>query len=368
MILIYSDSDICDIEWINPIVCPDSKKIVHSFDEYSNTPADYKIAFTAQRLHANHDQNCPAYRGFEDKIRVLSQHSDLVFSLESELHHFHWVLWSRCHRPNVYWIQPGMVNDNEEQNSHILFWGDFFKRTANLYKALPNKLAELNPYSEKPKMFDALLGTKKPHRDFVYNYVNQENLHDKFIMTYGGGWNNDKFYARDYFIWEPHCDPCQPIIGTADWVMYCGQKTSLSMVMPMDVYNKTAYSIVAETDHDNTLSFFSEKTAKVLIARRLFVAITGYKFLENLRRLGFATFSDVIDESYDTIKDDKARYQAAMDQVKYLCNQDQTKIYEKIKPVLEHNHNRIMSMDWTMYGVDRVKEVIDRELFGPIVR
>jgi hypothetical protein len=96
------------------------------------------------------------------------------------------------------------------------------------------------------------------------------------------------------FIWEKDCYPTQESIGhtygtTCFNVCYNGIEIALSRVIPIDVFNQTAYSIVAETNTDNTLSFYTEKTAKPMIARRLFVAFTGYRFLENLRSSGFKT-------------------------------------------------------------------------------
>ena len=358
MILVYSDSEIIDLDWIPNIQFPDAIQVCHSFEEYRDASADSKIAFTTHRLHCDHDINCTAYQGFEDKINQLSAISQLVFTIESELHNYHWQIWERCHHDNVYWLLPGTVNDVEDMINHIIIWGDWFKTTANIYKALPHKVAEITPYTSKPKYFDALLGSPKPHRDFVFNNVHSSDLADKFIMTYGGDWKDDTFYAQDYFIWEENTIPKQKIIGTADFVDYHGQHAHLSQVIPINVYNETAYSIIAETDHDNTLSCFTEKTAKAMIARRMFVAFSGYKFLFNLRRLGFKTFADVVDESYDLINDDETRYRAAFEQVKYLCNTDQRTVIEKIKPVLEYNYNLIMTRNWTTWSTDQITDLI----------
>jgi hypothetical protein len=359
MILIYSDSSIIDLEWLSKIMFPDTMQISHDFIEYrDNTTADTKIAFTMHRLHCDHDINCAAYQGFEDKIIQLSAISKYVFSFESELHNFHWNIWDKCHSNNVYWVMPGQVNDREDINSHIIFWGDWFKTTTSLYKQLPQKLAEIQPYIVKPRMFDALLGVTKPHRTFVANAVIENNLQDKLILTYGGNWKDTEFYAKDYFVWEPDCVPVGDVIGTADWVDYCGVRTGLSRVIPIKVFNDTAYSIIAETDHDNTLSFFSEKTAKPMIARRLFIAFTGYKFLRNLRMQGFQTFHSVIDESYDDILDDTDRYTAAFDQVKRLCTMNQQQVYNQIRDIVEHNHKHIMTTDWVQYSADRITDVV----------
>jgi len=181
-------------------------------------------------------------------------------------------------------------------------------------------------------------------------------------MTYGGAWNDNQFYAKDYFAWEPECIPVGDIIGTADWVDYHGVRTGLSRVIPINVFNETAFSIIAETDHDNTLSFFSEKTAKPMIARRPFVAFTGYKFLHNLREQGFLTFCDVIDESYDSIKDDTERYTAAFEQVKRLCSMDYECVYDTLKLVLDHNHKHIMNTDWNAFAAKKIQSLLDISL------
>ena len=359
MLLVYSDSQIIDLDWLTRIQFDQPFEISHSFEEYIASSAELKIAFTTHRLHCDHDINCQAYQGFEDKINQLSAHSRLVFSFESELHDFHWNIWDKCHHDNVYWILPGTVNDNDDMRSHIIYWGDWYKTTTMLYKQLPHKVAELKPYGTKPKMFDALLGSPKPHRDFVFQNVMNSGLKDKFVIPYGGKWNDNEFYAKDYFIWEPEVETIgdqQP--GTAGPVTYCGVYTGLSRVIPLSTFNETAYSIICETDHDNSLSFFSEKTAKPMIARRLFIAFTGYKFLHNLREQGFETFGDVIDESYDLIVDDTERYTSAFEQVKKLCSMNQQEVFEKIKPAVEHNYYLIMNRDWTGWAADRITQVI----------
>ena len=360
MILIYKDDQILDLQWINKLKFSDEHRFTKNFDEYMSATADSKIAFTTHRLRCDPINAAAAYTGFEDLINQLSSVSNLVFSFESELHHYHWQIWEKCHHDNVYWVLTGQVNDRDDMNSHIIYWGDWFTTTTHVYKMLPHKLAEIQTYTTKPKMFDALLGSPKPHRDFVANAVKQHGLEDQFILTYGGQWKNDEFYAKDYFIWESDIEIVAPLlIGTADAIRYCGVFTGLSRVIPIKVFNETAYSIIAETDHDNTLSFFSEKTAKPIIARRLFVAFTGYKFLHNLRSFGFRTFDAVIDESYDLIMDDEQRYAAAFEQVKKLCSMDQQQVYDLIRPVTEHNYELMMSRDWVGYAAEGIQRAID---------
>jgi hypothetical protein len=365
MILIYKDAQILDLEWFNKIKFPGEFRFTSSFEEYMSADNSHKIAFTTHRLRCDPDNAHTAYTGFEDLINKLSSVSDLVFTFESELHHYHWRIWEQCHHDNVYWVVTGQVNDREDINSHIIFWGDWFRTTTDVYKRLPEKLAQVDPYVTKPRMFDALLGSPKPHRDFVATAVKEHGLQDKFILTYGGDWKNDEFYAKDYFIWESDVVLKDPeLIGTANRVYYCDVLAHLSQIIPLKVFNDTAYSIIAETDHNNTLSFFSEKTAKPMMTRRLFVAFSGYKFLQNLRSFGFRTFDGIIDESYDLILDDTVRYTAAFEQVKKLCAMDQQAVYDQIRPITEHNYDLIMNQDWVAYAAAGIQRAINSAHFS----
>ena len=359
MISVYYDSQLLANEWLTYILRDLKYNAFTDLAAFEADAADIKLAFTTHRLHCDHD----SYTGFEEKVNRLSSCSQLVFSFESELHWYHWEIWEKCHHSNVYWCLPGLVNDHAVMSQNIIYWGDWMKTTANLYKQLPNVTANYKPFDNKPRYFDALLGSPKPHRTFVNEAVKANGLQDKFIMTYGGQWDDNSFYAKDYFIWEPGTEVVEKDApGTCGYVKYHDILCHLSQVIPTQVFNDTSYSIVAETDFDNTLSFYSEKTAKPMIYKRLFVAFSGYKFLHNLHQLGFKTFDCVIDESYDLIKDDEQRLAAAFEQVKYLCSKPQAEIYPYIADVLDHNYKLIMTTDWNKRCADQVRQLIDSKL------
>ena len=88
-------------------------------------------------------------------------------------------------------------------------------------------------------------------------------------------------------------------------------------------------------------SFVTEKTAKPLLSKRLFVVFSGPNHLRGLKNLGFKTFDNVIDESYDNIDDRTQRLQAAWKTVEYLSTVDPVKLYQEVWPIIEHNHNLI---------------------------
>jgi hypothetical protein len=142
--------------------------------------------------------------------------------------------------------------------------------------------------------------------------------------------------------------------------MYKGIETSFYNIIPVSVYQQTAYSVLSETTWQNEILMVTEKVAKVMLGQRIFVAFSGQGFLAYLRRLGFKTFDQVLDESYDNIADNQDRWQAAWDQLVWLSNQDQTQIYQKLQPVLEHNFNHIMNQEGFLSDtVNHVQRLID---------
>ena len=227
---------------------------------------------------------------------------------------------------------------------------DWFTTSSFFYKNNPGVLTALTPYQTKPKVFDILLGQPKPHRDSVYRYINDNKFQDRVIMTYLHG-RNQTIPVNDTaeFIWEE--DGVELIETDVKWtvtpVKYHGQDMSLSQVVPIKIYNQTAYSIICETCFDNYFTFFTEKTVKPILAERLFIAFAGQYFLRNLRDHGFQTFDGIIDESYDSIDDNVKRWKRAREQMRYLFDQPQEEILAKIRPITEYNKQVMLSTEWS---------------------
>jgi hypothetical protein len=203
----------------------------------------------------------------------------------------------------------------------------------------------LRPFETKYRAFDILLGRKKLHRDELYKHTQtQPNLG---IITYFNDYNTRLGNDPEEWIWE-HTGV--KISNTPEWtvdrVNYYGHDMSLSQIIPVNVYNQTAYSVVAETCFHDNFAFFTEKTSKPIIARRLFVMFAGQNYLANLRRLGFQTFDGIIDEGYDTESDALIRWRQAWEQMQWLADQPQLEILERIRPIVEHNFAHIMTINW----------------------
>jgi hypothetical protein len=362
MIAIYSNNYITDY-FIQQLTFSQSCQIHHNRDQYVADTADIKIAFVnhlnsyeppvseQQRLEQVIDG-----KKFSQEIAQLKTVSDLLFAFDNEIHAYHLNVVQQHAQTNVFWVLPGTL----EQQKNSIVWNTHFDMMVAPYQQLTFKLNQINYNFPKPMYFDALLGQSKPHRDFVYKSVASKQLNQKILLTYMNQYT-DQFKER--FLWEPDIEQFDnTITRPTDQVMYCGQSMALARILPIEIYNQTAYSIVTETGADNRYCFFTEKTAKPIMARRLFVVFSGYKFLHNLRKIGFHTFDTVIDESYDLIYNDHDRWSAAFDQVQQLCKLDQQTVFEKIAPIVEHNYNLLMNIDWNQVMLDQIQEKINNEI------
>jgi hypothetical protein len=216
-------------------------------------------------------------------------------------------------------------------------------------------LLRLNQYADtgastKPFLFEALLGARRPHRDYVMLSLQQSGLLSKSIVTYRNIFNGNIVdnFSQEFANAFPDTQLAYPYVSQhfdAGWEVQSKLDFTISSKIPVEIYKNTWYSIVCETlgiGYD--MFFLSEKTAKSLFSKRMFISFsTGY-FLKNLRSLGFETFGSIIDESYDLILLDQLRFKTAFQQVKYLSTQDPILIHQKIAPILEHNHYQTLRL------------------------
>jgi hypothetical protein len=111
----------------------------------------------------------------------------------------------------------------------------------------------------------------------------------------------------------------------------------------IDKFLNSYLHIVTETLISNNPNqiFFSEKTFKPIIFMRPFVLINRVNSLKELKKMGFETFGDIIDESYDDIYDNEQRVIAAIDAAIDFFTKPKielNKILISILDRLEHNH------------------------------
>jgi hypothetical protein len=218
--------------------------------------------------------------------------------------------------------------------------------------------------SYKKYMFEALLGSPKEHRFFVWAKLQQnKELLKSSVVTF-----------RDVFLFEGesatlnNVDPrikqlfrdnklIYPYVSETmddDWEnvpqdQLCRRYFLNGIDIPWKVYHNTWYSICTETnDKDkffrDSLPKISEKTGRLFLAKRMFVMFGCGGNLKLLQDLGFKTFNSIIDESYDSELDPVIRFEKAFSQVELLMTLDPSQVYKETKEIREHNFNRMFEL------------------------
>ena len=255
-------------------------------------------------------------------------------------------------RPWVTFFVAGVLN-YQTRNSGVYFHPYFLSSTVAFYRAHPEVLTQLN---SKPTMrYDVLLGRRKTHRDQIFAEFDPEHNVVRYFPNYED--QDITQYNLQQFEWPGVLPlPDEPITTTAQEVRLLGTIVSLSQIIPIDIYNRTCYSMVAETEVNNRYSFFTEKIVKPMLARRLFVVAAGQYYLHNLRSLGFRTFDSIVDETYDEIEQVDARIAAACCAANSLETvTDQTLLQD----IVEHNYQHLMSTDWNGQMIQQLQKVLD---------
>ena len=216
----------------------------------------------------------------------------------------------------------------------------------------------------KPYLFDALLGARRPHRDFVMLACQQHRLLDRAVVNYRSVFqgevidSNSRTVAKQFpeqtLQWPCVSNNLDPSWEVTDNITY-----SISPYVPWEIYRRCWFTVICETLGIGDTFFFSEKTTKALFAKRLFVVFSTPGFLAQLRNQGFKTFDCVIDESYDSISDPIKRWHAAFQQVLALSTANLKEVIDRVQPILDHNRARLFELQEQKQNAMR-QMVIDR--------
>ena len=223
-------------------------------------------------------------------------------------------------------------------------------------------------------MFDALIGTTKTARLYLYYKLADSEFFDQVLTSIqanpeGYDWTQIRnLYPEGYNKHGQILDYTTPGLDqleedviadfksqvTTPQERYSGNQIKLkngntvnaSVVVPWKIYQSSWYSIVCETtDTGYSNNFLTEKTGKCLFAKRIFIMFAAAGLLKYLQSFGFRTFhGDIIDESYDNEHDDAKRFEMAWAQIERLHRTSPRDVYAQFKPVLDHNHELIKTI------------------------
>ena len=125
-------------------------------------------------------------------------------------------------------------------------------------------------------------------------------------------------------------------------------------------YSDSYFSVITETTyhtdsgHDG-VPFLSEKVFKAVAMKHPFILVTAPNTLQYLKKLGYKTFSSIIDESYDTELNDAARIIKIANEIQRLCNLSETELnlfLESARQICSYNHKILKYQRTTIHRMN----------------
>jgi hypothetical protein len=176
--------------------------------------------------------------------------------------------------PNVY-EKTRYQNINKADNHFLQLSGHYY--------------TEVPPVDGQANKFGFFVGRHTVERDLMAQDIINNYQSHSFISV-----------MKTAYVVSPWSKIVQTIPSVDDMAVrdqYQGSvDTNLSL---LKFYNQFQIEIVAETMCAGTTFFPTEKTFRPITGRRPFLVFGAIHFLNNLRGLGFRTYSECWDESYD---------------------------------------------------------------------
>ena len=123
------------------------------------------------------------------------------------------------------------------------------------------------------------------------------------------------------------------------------------------------FNVVTEThlDQDSTRMFYSEKTFKPITCLQPFILVGQPFSLKYLKDMGFKTFSDFIDESYDETINKVERLDKIIDVVKKIYSMSQAELNDMLYnmlPILEWNYYQNIYISNSQDGKNLLNRIV----------
>ena len=130
-------------------------------------------------------------------------------------------------------------------------------------------------------------------------------------------------------------------------------------------YQNTRIEVVLETLFDDSRLHLTEKILRPIACGQPFILASTHGSLEYLRSYGFETFSEFINETYDTIPDALERLEAIvaeMSRISHLPDVEKENLYQNLDKIAQRNKKLFFSMSWQQQIVDEFRTNMNHAL------
>lgn len=214
---------------------------------------------------------------------------------------------------------------------------------------------ELHVWNKK-KIFCAIYGRPLWHRLGLMSYL-QTHYPDQSLVNSQMSWDNEdarKLFELDQ-LWTnhpasvfdlAHAAPAWPcVLEEIENYTPGAVLTDGFVAQTQAVYPNILIDIVAETFTSGNCFFATEKTVRPMLLKKPFIQMAAVNSLCYLRQLGFRTFHDFWDESYDGYSGAERykRILALLDDLAQKSTAELEQLYWAMTYTLDHNYDLLQS-------------------------
>jgi hypothetical protein len=212
---------------------------------------------------------------------------------------------------------------------------------------------------KKSKRFLCFNRRYNEHRVLFYTMMSKLNLLDHFYMSMAAiqPENSRTFQenARHFSSVRSFLNITEQDIEVASSVLPLTLDNTNFNSYPMETspdtvnhYYKNSYiNIINETYFFNNIIHLTEKTYKPIAYKQPFIMLAAPGSLKHIQNMGFKTFSEFWDESYDSEKDHNKRFSMLIELIKDIATWDDAKMESfsiNVKPILDYNFELIKNI------------------------
>jgi hypothetical protein len=194
----------------------------------------------------------------------------------------------------------------------------------------------------RPYKFLFLNGRARSHRRYLLDrlqplldqaiWTNLDNTHGNAIQLL------DPQYEFDFYKQNTNSD----YTGFAKHALF--NNTWGEIYVNSRPYLDTHFSLVTETVFNYPYSFRTEKIWKPIAVGHPFIVVSNSGYYRDLQRLGFQTFGNLIDETFDQIDNNTERLNRVAKEVEWLCQQDLAKFTQESYNVCKYNQQLLAEL------------------------
>jgi hypothetical protein len=231
------------------------------------------------------------------------------------------------------------------------------------YELSPTKLfssLSRNYRNWRLRLYVELLEKGILENNFIYSffniwpYCNPPKTFSKSIMLEDLkkiGFTNITKDVKRWLKQCPHELPTDTIVNSTDvlnkWsnITYDAIQSSNIHIIIETHYDQKGYSEETMYDRDFAPSSITEKAYKAIACRRPFIAFSTPFWLQDLRNLGFKTFSGIIDESYDRATDNSVRLNMIVNEIERISKLPADELNQLVtacQEIADYNYNKLV--------------------------